>query len=69
MAVIMMKIMNQKKMAKVYLAPNYADIAKSLKYELTNFFRSRLPSDFFCKFNFTLTIIHSHLKFNYVVNT
>ena len=30
--------MNQKKMAKVYLAPNYADIAKSLKYELTNFF-------------------------------
>ena len=47
MAVIMMKIMNQKKMAKVYLAPNYADIAKSLKYELTNFFRSRLPSDLF----------------------
>lgn len=43
----MMKIMNQKKMAKVYLAPNYADIAKSLKYELTNFFRSRLQSDLF----------------------
>ena len=43
----MMKIMNQKKMAKVYLAPNYADIAKSLEYELTNFFRSRLQSDLF----------------------
>ena len=43
----MMKIMNQKKMAKVYLAPNYADIAKSLKYELTNFFGSRLQSDLF----------------------
>ena len=42
-----MKIMNQKKMAKVYLAPNYADIAKSLKYEQTNFFRSRLQSDLF----------------------
>ena len=39
--------MNQKKMAKVYLAPNYADIAKSLKYELTNFFGSRLQSDLF----------------------